>query len=85
MDCAYEDDAPAASPPRSAGIPSYRRSATGTNLGAATAHPASAATKSNGSSQPAHKRFRRITTSYDKLDAVFLAFTHLVLIFDAPR
>ena len=51
MDRAYEDDAPAASPPRSAGTPSCRRIATG----------------------------------YDKLDAVFLAFTHLALIFDALR
>ena len=29
------------------------------------------------------KRFRRIATRYDKLDAVFLAFIHLALIFDA--
>ena len=29
------------------------------------------------------KRFRRIATRYDKLDAVFLAFIHLTLIFDA--
>ena len=31
------------------------------------------------------KLFRRIATRYDKLDAVFLAFTHLALIFDALR
>ena len=29
------------------------------------------------------KRFRRIATRYDKLDAVFLAFIHLALAFDA--
>ena len=29
------------------------------------------------------KRFRRIATRYDKLDAIFLAFIHLALIFDA--
>lgn len=29
--------------------------------------------------------FRRLTTRYDKLDAVFLAFTHLVFIFNMFR
>ena len=28
------------------------------------------------------KRFRRLATRYDKLDALFLGFIHLVLIFD---
>lgn len=28
------------------------------------------------------KRFRRTATRYDKIDAVFLTFTHLALIFD---
>ena len=31
------------------------------------------------------KRFRRIATRYDKLDAVFLAFAHLAVIFDTLR
>ena len=29
------------------------------------------------------KRFRRIATRYDKLDAVFLAFIHFALVFNA--
>ena len=31
------------------------------------------------------KSYRRVFTRYDKLDAMFLAFVHLALIFDALR
>ena len=31
------------------------------------------------------KAYRRVFTRYDKLDAMFLAFVHLALIFDALR